>query len=357
MSATEHAPPARNARWQRKTIGVYLELRLVPVLLWSFSAITLGSALAWEASGQVGWMVAAWIIGLLLQGAVAHCINELTDWRSGTDRDPAPRVLSGGSKVLRAGLLAERDLVRMAVSAGVLATVLGVLVAAERGWWLLAFGALGLVGAVVYTLPPVAAAYVPFAGEGVAMGCVWACVVGGFAVQAGSVSAHVFVVGASHGAYCVSMLMFHHYLDSGPDARAVPPKRTTVVRFGRAAPAYGFAWAALATMAAAVGAVVVDIALIPMIVAGALAMTLHARVRLDDPVAVTRAETLVIVTGIAAALTTSILLAPALWWVTIVPALLIPLEGLISARWVVPALAGAAVTAPDTQIRPAPTDR
>ena len=86
-------------------------------------------------------------------------------------------------------------------------------------------------------------------------------------------------------------------------------------------------------------------------------MVLHALVTPDDPVAVTRAETLVIVVGIAAALTTSILLAPALWWVAIVPALLIPLEGLISARWVAPALAGAVTTVPDPQIRPAPADR
>ena len=230
--------PAPAGRWWRRAVGVYLELRVVPVLLWSFSAITLGSALAWEGAGRTRWLVAAWVIGLLLQGAVAHCVNELTDWRSGTDRDPAPRVLSGGSKVLRAGLLTERGLVWMGTVAGVLAIGLGMVVAAERGWWLLAFGALGLLGAIVYTLPPIAAAYVPFAGEGVAMVCVWACAVGGYAVQTGAVSGQVLLLGASHAAYCVSMLMFHHYLDRGPDARARPPKQTTVVRFGDAAPAF-----------------------------------------------------------------------------------------------------------------------
>ncbi len=320
---------------------MYLELRVVPVLLWSFSAITLGSALAWEGSGHVGWMVAAWTIGLLLQGAVAHCVNELTDWRSGTDRDPAPRVLSGGSKVLRAGLLTERDLVWMGIGASVLATGFGVFVAAERGWWLLVFGAVGLLGAIVYTLPPIAAAYVPFAGEGVAVVCVWACALGGFAVQAGAISSQIVLVGASHAAYCVSMLMFHHYLDRGPDARARPPKTTTVVRLDRAARAYGLAWAGLAATTAALGAIVVDTALVPMIVAGALAMALHARVDLDDPIAVTRAETLVIVAGIAAAITTSVLLAPTLWWVAIIPVVLVPLEGAIAARWIAPALPAA----------------
>lgn len=328
----------RAGRWQRRLAGCYLELRVVPVLLWSFSAITLGSALAWDQAGHVRWMVAAWVIGLLLQGAVAHCVNELTDWRSGTDRDPAPRVLSGGSKVLRAGLLTERDLVWMGTGAAVLATGLGVVVAAERGWWLLAFGAVGIVGAVAYTLPPLAAAYVPFAGEAVAVLCVWACALGGFAVQTGSISAQVLLVGASHAAFCISMLMFHHYLDSGPDSRAQPPKRTTVVRLGGAARAYGLAWAGVAAATALLGTLIVDVKLVPTAVAGVVAMMLHGRVQLDDPKAVTRAEAIVIGLGIVAAITSGILLAPALWWVAIVPLLLVPIEGIIAARWLTPAL-------------------
>ena len=348
-------PPARaerTSRWQRRLVGCYLELRVVPVLLWSFSAITLGSALAWDEAGHVGWMVAAWVIGLLLQGAVAHCVNELTDWRSGTDRDPAPRVLSGGSKVLRAGLLSERDLVWMGTGAAVLATGLGLVVAAERGWWLLAFGAVGIVGAVAYTLPPLAAAYVPFAGEGVALLCVWACAVGGFAVQTGSISAQLLLVGASHAAFCISMLMFHHYLDRGPDSRARPPKRTTVVRLGAAARAYGLAWAGVAAASAVLGTFIVDVRLAPTAVAGVVAVVLHARVHLDDPVAVTQAEAIVIGAGILAAITSSILLAPTLWWVALVPLVLVPIEGIVAARWLAPALAR---TPPEPDVPDIPT--
>lgn len=324
--------------WTRRLAGVYLELRVVPVLLWSFAAITLGSALAWEGGGHAGWMAVGWTIGLLLQGAVAHTVNELTDWRSGTDRDPAPRVLSGGSKVVRAGLLNERELMTMGAVAGVLAVGLGLVVASERGWQLLAFGAIGLVGAVVYTLPPIAAAYVPFAGEGVAVLCVWACALGGAALQTGSVPSKVVLVGASHAAFCVSMLMFHHYLDRGPDARALPPKRTSVVRLGRGAQRYGLAWAALATGLAVAAAVVVDPRCTPLAVSGALAMVLHMRVDLDDPPMVTRAEAAVIGAGIAGALWTAIMLAPDMWWVAIVPLVVIPVEAAVAARWLSPAL-------------------
>lgn len=328
-----------DTRWPRVVIGAYLELRMVPVLLWSFSAITLGSALGWSNSAAPGWLVAAWAIGLLLQGAVAHCVNELTDWRSGTDRDPAPRVLSGGSKVVRAGLLTERELVWMGSLAAGGAVVLGTVVSAERGWWLLGFGGIGIVGAILYTLPPVAAAYVPFAGEAVAVICVWACALGGFAVQRGTITGSVALVGAAHAAYCVSMLMFHHALDRGPDSRATPPKRTTLVWLGPGARAYAVAWSACALGLATVAVVSVTAKVAPLVVAAALTTLLHARVDLDDAASVTKAETVVIMVGIAAAVGSAIWIAPALWWTVLIPLVVIPVEGLVAGRWLAPALA------------------
>jgi 1,4-dihydroxy-2-naphthoate polyprenyltransferase len=334
-------------RWPRVLIGVYLELRVVPVMLWSFSAITLGSSLGWSRSGAVGWLVAAWTIGLLLQGAVAHCVNELTDWRSGTDRDPAPRVLSGGSKVVRAGLLTERELIWMGTTAACLAVALGTVICAARGWWLVVFGGVGVVGAVLYTLPPVAAAYRPFAGEAVAVICVWACAVGGYAVQAGTITGSVALVGAAHAAYCISMLMFHHALDRGPDSRATPPKRTTLVWLDEGARAYGVAWSVCAAALATAATVLVTIKVMPLVVAAVLASVLHVRADLTDAQAVTTAETVVIVAGIAAALAGAIWITPSLWWTALVPVAMVPIEALIAGRWLTPALSEHPEISPD----------
>jgi len=321
-------------------VGVYLEFRVIPVLLWSFSAVALGTGLAGR-SGDVRlvWFAAAVGIGWLLQGVLAHSVNEVTDWRSGTDRDPAPRVLSGGSKVVRAGLLSERELVWAGAVAGAAAVGLGLWVAEARGWWLLGFGAVGVVGAVAYTLPPVALAYSPFAGEAVAFVCVLACTLGGFAVQRGSLDGSVLLVGATHAAYCVSMLMLHHYLDRGPDARAHPPKVTTVVRLGAGARSYATAWAAAALGLACACVLVVGVRLVPLAVASLVAVLLQLRVLPDDPASVTRAEAWVIGLGIAGALTSAALLAWQLAWVLLVPVLLVPLELLVGRDWLAPALA------------------
>lgn len=335
-AARRGSPAAALPTWRRRLIGGYLELRVIPVLLWSFSAISLGTALAWnQGPAEPGWFVVALLIGLLLQGAVAHAVNDVTDWRSGTDRDPAPRILSGGSKVVPAGLLTESELRWMGIGAGLLAGVLGLVAAAAQGWWLLTFGAVGVIGAVAYTLPPVAAAYVPFAGESVAFACVLTCTVGAFALQRGAFSWDAVLVGSAHAAFCVGMLMLHHYLDRGPDGRASPPKRTSVVVLGPIGRRYGVGWSVLAAALAIAATIVVDVRIVPLAVAAATGAAVHATVRVDEPASVTRVEALVICAGILGAMVTSILLAPQIAWILIAPAVLVPVEFVTARRWLV----------------------
>ncbi len=338
---------APRASTGRLLVGAYLEMRAIPVLLWSFSAITLGAAAA-GAGGVVhaGWLAASLAIGVLLQGFVAHTVNEIVDWRSGTDADPSPRILSGGSKVIAARLLSERELVVLGGAAAAAAVALGLVVAASRGWWLLGLGALGLAGAVLYTLPPAAAAYAPFAGEGVAFTCVWACAIGGYGVQAGTFGGHAVLLGAAHAAFCVSMLMLHHLLDRGPDARAVPPKLTTMVRLGPRARLYGAAWSAAAAGIAVAAVVAVGIEALPMAVAGALAVAAHLRVDGTSLASVTSWEGCVIASGIAGTLGTAIWLAPSLAWVAAIPVIVVPLELAVARRSLAPAAPAAGLGEP-----------
>ncbi len=313
---------------QRRLLGAYLEVRVVPVLLWSYTAITLGTAVAvHQGHALVVWAyLLALAVGALLQGLVAHSVNEIFDWRSGTDRDPAPRVISGGSKVLASGLLTQRELTWLGAGAAAAAAALGLAAAATRGWALLLFGLGGLAGAVFYTLPPVRAAYRPFAGEGVAFACLWGCVAGAAVLQARSLSGAAVVAGVGYAASCVAMLMMHHYLDRGPDSRALPPKVTSVVRLGHEAKRYAIAWATVPVLAFAALAVWVDPRFAIGAVAFGLALAAHATVVPDDPASVTRAELAVILLGMAGGLGTAAALVPPLAWALLPPAVLVPLE-------------------------------
>src|SRR5438309_7619408 len=89
-------------RWWRKALGWFLEFRTIPVLLWSYTSVALGTALAFVDLGRIDavWFLVAMALAGLVQGWETHAINDIFDWRSGTDRHGSPRALSGGSKVL-----------------------------------------------------------------------------------------------------------------------------------------------------------------------------------------------------------------------------------------------------------------
>jgi 1,4-dihydroxy-2-naphthoate octaprenyltransferase len=315
-------------------LGVYLEFRMAPLLAWPYTAITLGTAIAGYDRGYVVvWAyLLAMAVGVLLQGLVAHSVNEIVDWRSGTDRDPARRVISGGSKVVASGLLTLRQLTWLAVGAAVAGGALGLVAAATRGWVLVLFGLGGLAGAIFYTLPPLRSAYRPFAGEAIAFGCLWGCAAGAYVVQAGRLSGAAALAGVGYAASCVAMLMMHHYLDRGPDTRALPPKSTSVVRLGALARGYAVAWGTVALASFAALAIWVNPRFLVGTLGLAVVLLIHASVDQDDPASVTRAELWVILLGMASGLGTAAALAPGLAWALIPPAVLVPLELWLSER-------------------------
>ena len=306
--------------------GLWLELRIIPVLLWSFSAITLGTALG--AGDDVnGWYyLGAVVLGLLIQGVLAHTVNELEDWRSGTDRHASPRVISGGSKVLVAGLLTARALRLLFAAAFVLTTVIGLALVASRGLIMLPFGLAGVAGAVLYTQPPVRAAYRPFVGEAIACSCLWLCVAGAAVLQGARITPSIAVAALAVAAYAVGMLMMHHYLDHDADSSATPRKTTTIVHLGLVrGRRYAIAWCSLA-LACAAAAALVHVELAPLAVAYAAGLVCHIRTRPDDVASVTGNELAVIFFGISGALISSALLVPALAWAALAAAALVALE-------------------------------
>jgi 1,4-dihydroxy-2-naphthoate octaprenyltransferase len=308
--------------------GLWLEVRVIPVLLWSFSALTVGTALAAHGRDlQVWYYVGAVVLGALIQGLLAHSVNEIADWRSGTDRHPSPRMISGGSKVILAGLMGERALMATFGAAFLATTVLGLTLVAARGIVVLPFGVVGVAGAILYTLPPVRAAYRPFAGEAIAFICLADCVVGAHVLQGGrAVDGTTLATAVAVAAYAVGMLMVHHYLDYDADRTATPPKVTSVVRLGLAGGRrYAIGWCVLALMAAMAGSVA-EPRLLPLVAGYAIGLLAHLRCRPDDVESVTKNELAIIFAGIAAALSAAALLVPALSLAMVVAVALVAVE-------------------------------
>ena len=308
--------------------GLWLEVRVIPVLLWSFSALTVGTALAAHGRDlEVWYYVGAVVLGALIQGLLAHSVNEIADWRSGTDRHPSPRMISGGSKVILAGLMGERALMATFGAAFLATTVLGLTLVAARGIVVLPFGVVGVAGAILYTLPPVRAAYRPFAGEAIAFICLADCVVGAHVLQGGrAVDGATLATAVAVAAYAVGMLMVHHYLDYDADRTATPPKVTSIVRLGLAGGRrYAIGWCVLA-LVAAMASSVAEPRLLPLVVGYAIGLLAHLRCRPDDVESVTKNELTIIFAGIAAALSAAALLVPALSLAMVVAVALVAVE-------------------------------
>jgi 1,4-dihydroxy-2-naphthoate polyprenyltransferase len=307
--------------------GLWLEVRVIPVLLWSFSALTLGTALA--ARGRelnVWYYLGAVALGVLIQGLLAHSVNEVEDWRSGTDRHASPRVISGGSKVIVAGLLSPRALWWVFAGAFTATAAIGLSLVAAGGLELLPFGVVGVAGAVLYTLPPVRAAYRPFVGEAVAFVCLADCVLGAHLLQGSSIDLATVASAVAVAAYAVSMLMVHHYLDRDADAGADPPKVTSIVYLGLArGRRYAIGWCLLALAGGLVGSAVQP-RLLPLVAGYTAGLVAHLRCRPDDVASVTANETVIIFAGITAALAAAALLEPPLALTLLAAAALIAFE-------------------------------
>ncbi len=298
-----------------RALGVFLEFRLIPVLLWSFTAVILGTALAFHETGVLDWrwFLATLAIATLVQGFATHSVNEIYDWKSGTDRADVPRALSGGSKVLNRGLLTVRGLWAVFAASSALIAILTSYLVAARTWAVLAFVLPGYLSGLLYTMPPVRTAYRPFAGElsGGFLG-VLLCVLGGYYIQTLTISAAAIVAAVAYACVCVAMLLMHHYLDVEADLAATPPKRTTVAFLGRKA---GKAYTVAYALAALAGFGVLAVWSPPFLAAvpfAAIAVVAHIRTRPADPASVTKNELAVIQLGIATGLSVAVVIAPVL---------------------------------------------
>lgn len=301
----------------RKGKGWFLEFRLIPVLLWSYTAVALGTGVAFAEHGVFDpWRFAiALALGGLIQGWSTHAINEIYDWRSGTDRLGGPRALSGGSKVLTLGLLDERDLWLIFGMSSLAVAFLAAWVALAVAWWLVLIVAAGYLLGLAYTIPPVATSYRPFAGEWLGgFPGVLLSGLGAYAIQAQAVSTNAILALSAHALVCCGMLVVHHYLDAPMDSKASPAKRTSVVLLGpRGSALYATALATVATVLYGSLALFWHPAFLLGTAATAPTVWIHLRTLSWDLKSITRSELRIIQLGIGAGLATAVGLAPLLW--------------------------------------------
>lgn len=221
---------------QRLLWGLWVLLRPLPVIAWSGGACLLAVGLAVRSGAiispaRVLRLIAA---AALIQGWLAHSLNDRTDWQSGTDLT-ADETWSGGSGVLRLGYLCEQQLMPIAVISVLL--VFGITIGQVGNNVIYIYLLVGLWGAISYSQAPWRLAYTPLLGEWLAaFPAIVACSLAVYQVLQGGMGFFPAAAAVLQGLLAIAWLMQHHLPDWQRDLQASPPKQTTVAfiaaRFG-----------------------------------------------------------------------------------------------------------------------------
>jgi 1,4-dihydroxy-2-naphthoate octaprenyltransferase len=181
------------------------------------SAVPVGAAIALAAAaGPVRWtLAAAALVASVLLQVGTNVVNEVYDVRTGADSITSPRA----SLAILKGRVGEREALVYAASALVVAVGLGGWMIAERGWPVAALGALGLLGGVGYTAPPLRLKY-----RGLGLPVVFALmgpimVEGGYYVVTGSLSLDALALSIPIGCLVTAILHGNEWRDIADDAR------------------------------------------------------------------------------------------------------------------------------------------
>lgn len=222
--------------WLVITRAPFLTAVIVPILIGA----------AWVAANNIvtpfptAKFFLALFAGILLHVA-ANTFNDYFDWTSGTDAANNDYFLpySGGSRSIELGLVSERSLLAVGTISLLLSAGMGVLLALQSGWGVLAFGLVGAFFAYFYTAPPLRLAARKGLGElavGLSFGPL--AVAGTVYALTGRAALVDYLAGVPIGLLTIAILWINQFPDEEADKAS--GKENLVVVLGKERARYGY---------------------------------------------------------------------------------------------------------------------
>lgn len=265
-------------------IGPWLGVARAPFLVLPLTLVASGAAAA-AYDGRATWtasILAA--IGLVALHASVNAFNEASDFRTRIDFHTRRTPFSGGSGTLPSGALPRGAALAVGWGGVAVGVAIGAWFLTRVGWPLVPIGVAGLFVILAYT-DVLARAAVGEVAAGLGLGLL--PVIGASLVQDGRIGPAAWA--ASVPAFCMTfnLLLLNEFPDEAADHAG--GRRNLVLVLGRRGAALIYAFAAIATPAAILAAVLVHalptaalVALLPFLaLRGAL---LWAFTRPDEPV-------------------------------------------------------------------------
>jgi 1,4-dihydroxy-2-naphthoate octaprenyltransferase len=203
--------------------------------------VCVGAAVAWtQGHFHLGYLILT-LIGALAIHAGLNVANDYFDHLSGNDEaNPHPTPFSGGSRVIQEGIVTAGGMLATSVVAFSLGAVIGLFLAATRGWTVLWLGLAGAFFAIFNSAPPFKLSYRGhgLAELGVGLGFGPISVLGAYYVQAQRLSLEALWASIPVAILIVAVLYINEFPDYEAD-KAVR-KQTPVVLLGRERAVWGY---------------------------------------------------------------------------------------------------------------------
>jgi 1,4-dihydroxy-2-naphthoate octaprenyltransferase len=202
----------------------------LPVLAGSAWGASLGTQFSWYV-----FMLA--LVATICVQAAANVLNDVGDEQIGTDPRNTQRIYpyTGGSRFIQTGILSQATMARLGITLIVIASLAGLALFAERGPLVIAFGIIGILLGVLYSLGPVKLASVGLGEATIAIAFGLLPVTGAAWLQGAPIDASLVLFSIAIGGWVENILLINEVPDMEADSAA--GKRTFPVRFGLAATA------------------------------------------------------------------------------------------------------------------------
>jgi len=192
----------------RVTRAPFFTATIVPTLL--------GAVIAWREGFFHGGYLILTLIGIVCINAGLATSNDYFDHLSGNDEDNQELTpFSGGSRTIQDGILSPRQMLMCSAFFYLIGIVIGLYLAAARGWVILGLGMAGVFLAFFHNAPPVRLYYLgPGVGElAVGVGCGPLVVLGSYYVQAQNLSYEVLWASIPVGLLITAVLYINEFPD------------------------------------------------------------------------------------------------------------------------------------------------
>ncbi len=199
------------------------------------------------------------VIGVTINHFGLNMIDDVFDYRHNVDlaRSMDKNPYTGGSGVLTAGILSDKQLFAASMICFSVTALIGFYIAAVKGWPVLALGLFGLFCSIYYTVPPVQFGYRGLGELGLLVNFGPVIGLGSYYVQAGRLDAEPFFISLVLGFMMWSMIIINEIPDFEDDRRA--GKLNLVARYGRKAGACFYVLGLIAAYAVLLASVVLGI--------------------------------------------------------------------------------------------------